>query len=114
MMTLTTLFGVARDQRGNVATMTAFAIVPLLILLAGVINFGAVWTMRNDLQTTADAAALAGASQLGNDTNVRTKANAFAERNMPAAVNGDVLTDADIEIGNWNSATRVFTSGGTP
>ena len=117
MMTRTllrALRGVAGNDRGNVATLTAFALVPLLILLAGVINFGAVWTMRNDLQSTADAAALAGASKLGNDTQVVAEANEFAENNMPATVNGDVLTDTDVEIGNWNSATRVFTVGGAP
>jgi len=105
---------IARDERGNVATLTAFALFPLLVLLAGVINFGVVFTMRNELQTTADAAALAGASKLGNTQNVLDKANEFAENNMPADGNGDVLADEDIEIGYWDNANRTFTAGGTP
>jgi len=104
----------ARNDRGNVATLTAFALMPLVILAAGVLNFGFAWAMRNDLQFTADAAALAGASQLGNDTQVVAKANEYAENNMAAAAHGDVLVDPDIEIGHWDSVTRVFTPDGTP
>lgn len=114
MKTLRALRRLGRDDSGNVATLTAFALFPLIVLLAGVVNFGVAWTMRNDLQAAADAAALAGVSQLGNDANVVSKANEFAANNMPPDVNGDILADADIEIGHWNSATRVFTAGGTP
>jgi len=104
----------ASDTRGNFATMTAFLLVPFAILLAGVMNFGFAWVVKNYLQVTADAAALAGASQLGNDANVVIKANEFAELNMPAVTSGDVLADPDIEIGNWNKQTRVFTPDGAP
>jgi Flp pilus assembly protein TadG len=112
--TLRAIGKAARNDRGNVATLTAFALVPLIILTAGVLNFGFAWAVRNELQSTADAAALAGASQLGDDAQVLAEANEFAANNMAATPHGDVLTDPDVEIGHWDNATRVFTPGGTP
>ena len=104
----------AKDERGSVAIMAALCLVILLLTLGLVIDFGLAFNMRNQLQRTADAAALAGASQLGNNANVRSEANQFAELNMRAAVFGDVLANADIKIGNWNKVTRVFTNAGNP
>ena len=104
----------AKDESGAIAIMGAGALIMLLLVLGLVIDFGFAFNMRNQLQRAADSAALAGASQLGNDTNVFDKANEFAEFNMPAAAHGDVLADVDIEIGNWDTATRVFTAGGNP
>ncbi len=104
----------AKDERGSVAIMSALCLMILLITLGLVVDFGFAFNMRNQLQRTADAAALAGASQLGNNANVRSEANQFAELNMRAAVFDDVLANADIKIGNWNKVTRVFTNAGNP
>src|SRR5688572_5502793 len=104
----------AKDQSGAVAVTAAVTLLMLLLVLGLVVDFVFAFNMRNQLQRTADAAALAGVSQLGNDSNVVSEANVFAEQNMPAAVHGDVLIDANIQIGNWDNATRVFTAGGSP
>ena len=114
MNRLRTARDLAKDESGAIAVMAGGALIMLLLVLGIVIDFGFAFNMRNQLQRAADAAALAGASQLGNDTNVFDKANEFADFNMPAAAHGDELADADIEIGNWNTATRVFTAAGTP
>ncbi len=104
----------AKDESGSVSIMAAACLLILLLTLGLVIDFGFAFNMRNQLQRSADAAALAGASQLGNNTNVRSEANQFAELNMRAAAHGDVLANADIRIGSWNSDTRVFTNAGNP
>ncbi|MDX1711995.1 MAG: TadG family pilus assembly protein, partial [Rhodovibrionaceae bacterium] len=104
-----------RTQDGAIAVLSSFLIGLFALVAALVIDMGYGFVSRNQLQVTADASALAGASQLAeDDAAVMAEANAFAELNMPAARYGDVLADSDIEIGHWDNDTRVFTAGGTP
>ena len=104
----------ARNERGNIAIMAAGTLFMALLVLGLVVDFGFAFNLRAKLQHSADAAALAGASQLGNATNVRSKANTYAALNMAVGPHGDVLANADIKIGNWNATTRVFTTNGSP
>jgi Flp pilus assembly protein TadG len=104
----------AKDERGSISIMAVGVLVICLLTLGLVLDFGFAFNMRNQLQRTADAAALAGATQLGNNAKVRSEANKFAALNMQAAAHGDVLATNDIKIGNWNKDTRVFTNGGAP
>ena len=104
----------AKNERGTIAIMAAVSLLMTILVLGLVVDFGFAFNIRNQLQRSADAAALAGASQLGNNANVHSKANAFATLNMPVTPHGDVLADADIKIGNWNKFTRVFTNNGAP
>jgi hypothetical protein len=55
------------------------------------------------LQNAADAAALAGATQLPDSIKVKAEAVKFALANK-AAGDDVVITDADITLGNWNAA----------
>ena len=104
----------ARDERGTIAIMAAGTLFMALLVLGLVVDFGFAFNLRNQLQRSADAAALAGASQLGSHTNVRSKANTYSALNMPVALHGDVLANADIKIGSWNNENRVFTTNGAP
>ena len=76
-------------------------------------------------QSTADTASLAGAAELPNplleipydtadgayDGTVKAAALSYAERNMDPGIYGNVLTENEILIGNWNADTRTFTWG---
>ncbi len=109
------LRSLVKDESGAIGVVTAVFMVVLLLISALVADIGYAFVSRNQLQATADAASLSGVIALpsGNAT-VKTKAEAIATLNMPAANYGTVLTDADVTTGNWATATRVFTPGGTP
>jgi hypothetical protein len=64
------------------------------------------------LQSTADAASLAGAMSLPNQADAVTEAVLYSVDNMAQETNGVVLKPSDISIGNWDSATRTFAAGG--
>ena len=99
-----------RDESGVVAMVVALSLVIIGGVAALAVDVGYLYSLRNQLQAAADAAALAGASQLSvSDAEVLTKAKEYAGRNMPFSEHGTVLADADVVIGNWDSSTRVFT-----
>ncbi len=56
--------GLLRDRRGSVGVWSALMLVVLLGVAALPIDMGFLWVLRNRLQSTADASALAGASQV--------------------------------------------------
>src|SRR3546814_2859231 len=73
--------------------------------------------MRNRLQVTADAAALAGAPQLEflpDQSTIVPEARNYADRNMSIAAYGEVLAAQDVVVGNWEPDTRTFTAGLDP
>ena len=93
----------AQDQRG--AVLLIFALV--LFMLAG---FGALaldtaylYARQNKLQTTADAGALAAASQLPDVAETTAVAFEFVAKSMPVASYGDVLVNADVVVGTWDA-----------
>ncbi len=99
-----------RDQSGVVAMVVVLSMMVIGGVAALAVDVGYLYSLRNQLQAAADAAALAGASQLSvSDAEVLAKAKEYAGRNMPSPEHGTVLADADVVIGNWNSSTRVFT-----
>jgi len=54
-----------RRQRGNIALAGALMLVPLSLLAGMAIDFGRAWVAQDQLTQAVDAAALAGARQLG-------------------------------------------------
>ncbi len=66
------------------------------------------------LQATADASALAGVMSLPDEADAVAQALAYATDNMDPGIFGNVLDDAEVFTGNWDSATATFTAGGTP
>lgn len=89
--------------------------LPATLALAGLaIDAAGVYQEHGKLQATADAAALAGAADLPDIDQARATAIAYAQKNMPAGANGNVLANADVVTGNWNPDTGVFTPDGTP
>lgn len=70
-----------RDRRGQVLPIFALFIVVLLGITAMVVDTGRGWVMKRELQRTADAAALAGAAKLPDQTAATAAANDYLNRN---------------------------------
>ena len=90
-------FGARRflcDQRGS--TVVIFAV----FLMAGVgfaaiaIDGGYLYSLKNKLQTTADAAVLVAVSELPDTDVARTAAIVMAGKNMPPGEHGMVLANS--------------------
>ena len=98
------------NQKGMMIVYVALAIVALCAFVALAVDMGYMYVAKGQLQNAADAAALAGASQLPDTGKARAEAVTFAAKNVAAgsAINisssgGNALTpDNDITVGNWN------------
>jgi Flp pilus assembly protein TadG len=55
----------AKNRKGIFVVLFGILFMSLMGAAAISIDFARIWAMRNELQTTADAAALAGAVQIG-------------------------------------------------
>jgi Flp pilus assembly protein TadG len=107
------LFGRFGKNRSGAALVYVSLTMPVMLaLVALAVDFGHVYLTRNRLQVAADAAALAGASQLPDPATVLSEARAFAVANIPDVGGTSVLADADVTIGHWDGSA--FTAGGTP
>ena len=71
-----------RDRRGSVAMVAAAGMVMMTGAAALVIDIGAVYTERNQLQTVADLAALGAAQELPNADAARARAAALIEAGL--------------------------------
>ena len=106
-----------RNRRGVFVVLFGILFAVLMGAAAMAIDFSRIWAMRNELQTSADASALAGAVQLSTTNNSLAQVDsatrwfAAANRAMGAPVNVDLL-----HLGQWNDALAPngFTDGATP
>ncbi len=103
-----------RDQRGSILPMMGVMVLLGIGFASMAVDMGYLYYMRGKVQTTADAAALAGAGQIPNMSNIREQAISLARQNLPEDDNGAVVTDSNITMGNWNGSTRVYTRSGEP
>src|SRR3954471_1185052 len=98
-------------RRGNVLVLTAFLMTAMIALLAFAIDLGYAYSVRAELQRSADAAAIAAAWELidknGNPTNTsvstltsnaRTKASLFASLNH-VCNDSPALSGSDVVVG---------------
>src|SRR5688572_223369 len=104
--------GRLRNRRGAIVVMTGIFIVALMMIAAISVDASRIFSAKNELQTAADAAALAGALQLleGSETYEDT-ARAYAQRNLVEQHNVDSV---EVEYGVWLTADRSFVAGGEP
>jgi len=106
-----------RNRKGVFVVLFGILFVALMAAGALSIDFARIWAMRNELQTSADASALAGAVQISKPQNspfqVDSATRRFAAVNqaMGVPVNVDEVT-----LGKWEDALAPngFTAGGTP
>jgi Mg-chelatase subunit ChlD len=100
-------------RKGIVVVLVAFLLVVIVGVLALALDVGYLYVVKEDLQTAADSAALAGASGLSiSQDEARNRAYAYAKKNRAnrAAV---VLQPSDVELGQWDPSTRTFTPTGS-
>lgn len=108
-----------RGERGAVAALLIIALAMLVAFLAASLNLGHLASTRSEVQTGADAGALAGARILdGTDeklTLAKSTAAAFGSANPSDGTNLDV-PQSDVELGRfdmWNPACR-WSAGNPP
>lgn len=91
-------------RSGNVAILMVLTLPALLGFVAMALDWGAVAVARNQVQTAADAAAMAATTSLDDVATARRLAQAYAGE---VDINGvDILVDdADVVVGSWDGAT---------
>lgn len=100
-----------KARRGAIVVMLGIMAVALVSVSAISIDFSRLWALRNELQTSADAGAHAGAIQLSPPNNAaNTAAVATAYANLNLAMAGTVTVDS-VELGDWDDIARTFTPG---
>ena len=105
----------ASNTAGSTLAVTAFAVTMLLGVAAIAVDYGYLVVVKQRLQGTADAAAMAGVPELPDDADGATAiAQAYATTNMSVSSHGTVLVASDVTPGRWNSSTRVFSPNTTP
>lgn len=103
-----------RNRRGVFVIIFGILFIGLMGAAAVSIDMSRIWAIRNELQTSADAAALAGAIQLTppHDTvYTADSARAFAQGNQVLA---SIPTVDSVQIGVWDDELATFTDGGRP
>ena len=119
-------WSVSSDQQGAVAILVALSLAVLIPLLALVLDIGQALVVKQALQNLADAAALAGARQLGRV--YETAPPAGTGGTLPASGRGQVNgAVADVSgknqppnhtaavlsnLGVWNAPSRTLAGGG--
>lgn len=101
---LSELCQVLSEDRGSVLPIVAAVVIAMVSGAALSVDLARAYALRQQLQLTADAAALAAAVNLPDMAAARTAAYRYAERNMPGYA--DVITDDGIEFGRWNPDSR--------
>lgn len=100
------------NRRGAIVVMTGVMIVALMLIAAISIDASRIFAAKNELQTVADAAALAGAVQLLEDSSTATDtARRYAQRNR---VEQQMIDSVAIEYGVWQPVDRAFIAGADP
>ena len=100
-----------RREDAAVAPIVA-VMLPVMFGMLGLVEAGRVYNVKNQLQATADAAAMASVHDVPVLADVRVTANEFAQLNMPQPKYGDVLIDSNVVTGNWDGVG--FTQGVAP
>ncbi len=94
-----------RDQKGLALIYIALLMVAICGFIGLAVDMGYMYVAKGQLQNAADAAALAGASGLPDQTDARIRARAFAEINpvVPGPDTKVAVSSGDITLGNWDS-----------
>src|SRR5688500_7849833 len=106
-----------KNRRGVFVVLFGILFMTLMASAAIAVDFSRIWSMRNELQTSADAAALAGAVQLGTankaEADIQAASRAYAAAN-PAM--GAAVVVNEVITGQWvdANAPNGFTGGATP
>ena len=103
-----------RERRGAITVMAGVSMVCLTVFGAVAIDTTRLFASRADLQTVADAGALAGAMQMLRDSSVAVDtATAYAMHNG-LRLTGETPDSLTVTSGVWSSATGAFIAGADP
>jgi hypothetical protein len=95
------------NARRAVTLIAVVIVLPVLLgFMALAVDTGYLFSVNARLRRTADAAALAAASQLPDADDVLAAAQEMGSFNEPA--HGMVIAASDVIMGNWDVDTRVF------
>ena len=99
-----------RKRRGAVLILLVIMLIPILIFVAFTVDMGYISLVQAELQSAADAAAMAGALELSNGPQgARDGAVAMAANNPAASQPVTLDANADIALGTWDQETATFT-----
>jgi Flp pilus assembly protein TadG len=103
-----------RSRRGATLVLVAILMTVLIGFTGIAIDASRLYVMRAQLQTTADAAAIAAIVEVNNTrpTNAAAVALQYVPKNLVEQTAATV-TAADVEPGSWDFATNVFTKLGS-
>jgi len=99
------------DERGGY-TIWSLIWFMLYVAIGGLaVDATDAFNKQTMLQSTADAAALAGAMSLGvvGEDPVTEAAIPYSRANMSRDIHGSVLVEPDVRIGIWDAAAETFT-----
>ncbi len=105
------MLGGARRRRGAVYATIIFALLALLGMAAMTIDVGTMVVAKQQLQATADAAALAGVGVLMQGLNSEAATQAAVNTALDNTVAGVALqldADTDVVLGVWDSTTQTI------
>lgn len=97
-------------EDGAGTAMSLLLLVTCLALAAFAIDLQRVNSLDVQLQAVADNAAHAALIARSTQTEAQAKSAAvtIAQRNLPVANTGNVISAADVEFGTWNAVSRTF------
>jgi Flp pilus assembly protein TadG len=98
-----------RNESGAAAIIAGPALISMLGITAVSVDTMNAFTAKEQLLTTAQAAASAAASAMPNKSMAVDAALAYAESNLKGAPSGTVVTSDDIQFGYWDKQSQTFT-----
>jgi len=101
-----------RRPRGAVLVMATAAMTGLMVMTAIAVDLSRLFVLRTELQTAADAAALAAARQLLEDP-ARAAVRAGSVAHVNSTLAGTVGVDS-VRFGEWRRLSRTFVPTGNP
>jgi Flp pilus assembly protein TadG len=107
-------------RRGSIVLLSAVFLMAIFAFTAFTVDLGYIVLTKAELQTAADAAALASVNELSDNSEEPTFRNqlviseAVSLARMNYSDNSEILVSSDIRIGKWDSEARVFNEGQEP
>ena len=102
---------VRRKRRGVIVVFAAVLLIVMVAMIAFAVDLGFITVARTELQSAADAAALAGAADLPKgEAAAKTMATDYVGRNISVANSPSITQTA----GQWDFKEGKFSAGKTP
>ena len=100
-----------RDESGAY-TIWSLVWFSLYVAMGGLaVDVTDAYRNQTILQSTADASALAAVMSLPEQDDAVVQALLYSSYNMDPAINGNVLDEAEVFLGNWDFDDQIFTAG---